>query len=159
MTTTTEFDIEALPVTVTYVAEVPSKWDEKQKTNVDQWRVTITSRAGMHSFDYFTGLRCRETVRGIRAAHLNGNWIDQKTGHYMATKPKKPTVADVLYSLFMDASATDENFHDWCSNYGYSDDSIKAMNIYKQCLEIATALRKHFDPATRANIQAIIQEM
>lgn len=141
--TTTQFDIEALPVTVSYVAEVPSKWDEKQTTNVDQWRVTIKSPAGFHSFDYFTGLGLRQKPRAT----------------WDKARPKTPTVADVLYSLFMDASAADENFHDWCSNYGYSDDSLKALNIYKECLETGRALRKHFDPTTRANIQAIIEEM
>ena len=57
-------------------------------------------------------------------------------------KPKKPSNADILHSLIMDASACNDNFHDWCSNYGYSDDSIKAMNTYKSCLEIGTMLRK-----------------
>lgn len=140
---TTEFNIEALPVTIHYVAEVPSKWDDTRKTNVDQWRVEIRSAAGFQSFDYFTGLGLRQKPRA--------SWDKPK--------PKKPIIADVLYSLFSDASAADENFVDWCANYDYSDDSIKALNIYKQCLETATALRKHFSPEQRAGIQSIIQDM
>lgn len=127
--------LEALPVKIEYVAEVPSKW----AGNVDQWRVTISSRAGSrwHSFDYFTGLGLRTKPN---------------------SRPKKPKVADVLHSLIMDASAADENFHDWCANFGYSDDSIKAMNTYKACLEVAVALRKHFSADTLHQVRELLQD-
>ena len=49
--------LEALPVKIEYVAEVPSKWGESTPRTVDQWRVTLSSKAGFHSFDYFTGLK------------------------------------------------------------------------------------------------------
>lgn len=143
MTTIEQFNIEALPVRIDYVAEVPSKWSEDKRTKVDQWRVVIETKAGYWSTDYFTGL-------GLR----------HKSKQSWATPtPKKPKIADVMYSLFLDASAADENFNDWCANLGYSDDSISALNTYKQNLEIATALRKHFSPEQRAAIQSIIQEM
>ena len=146
MTQTTTFDIEALPVRIDYVAEVPSPWDVTKKTNSDQWRIVIETKAGYWSTDYWTGLGLRTKPRAQYAG-------------YVTPKPVKPKIADVMYSLFMDASAADENFHDWCDTFGYSSDSIKAMNTYKQCLEIATALRRHFNPETRAAIQSIIQEM
>lgn len=145
--------LEALPVKIEYVAEVPSKWDDTRKTNVDQWRVTISSRAGAHSFDYFTGL-------GLRTKTYFGygrKWDAMRKKHY-DDKPKKPKVADVLHSLIMDASAADENFHDWCANFGYSDDSIKAMNTYKACLEVAVALRKHFSPDTLRQVRELLQD-
>lgn len=133
--------LEALPVKIEYVAEVPSKWDTDTPRTVDQWRVTLSSKAGFHSFDYFTGL-------GLR--HKPDSWGKRK--------PRKPKVADVLHSLILDASAADENFHDWCANYGYSDDSIKAMNIYKSCLETAQALRKHFSPDTLRTVRELLQD-
>ena len=136
--------LEALPVKIQYVAEVPSKWDESSPRTVavDQWRVTLSSKDGFHSFDYFTGLGLRRKPRA--------SWD--------TPKPKKPKVADVLHSLILDASAADENFHDWCANYGYSDDSIKAMNTYKACLEIAVALRKHFSPDTLRQVRELLQD-
>lgn len=140
------FNIEALPVLITYVAEVPSKWDDTQKTKVDQWRVEIRSAAGFHSFDYFTGLGLRKTSKP------RYTWKE-------GAKPVKPTIAAVLYSLFLDASAADENFDDWCDSVGYSSDSIKALNTYKDCLDTARALRKHFDAATREAIQSVIRDM
>jgi len=127
--------LEALPVAIKYVAEVPSKWDEKTPRTVDQWRVTISSKAGFHSFDYFTGL-------GLRAKG----------------RPKAPKVADVLNSLILDASAADENFDDWCDNFGYSSDSIKALNTYKACLDTARALRKHFSPDTLRQIRDLLAD-
>lgn len=133
--------LEALPVKIDYVAEVPSKWDTDTPRTVDQWRVTLSSKAGFHSFDYFTGL-------GLR--HKPDSWGKRK--------PRKPKVADVLHSLILDASAADENFHDWCANFGYSDDSIKAMNIYKACLETAQALRKHFSPDTLRTVRELLQD-
>ncbi len=157
MTQTQTFDIEALPVRVDYVAEVPSPWDVTKKTNTDQWRIVIETKAGYWSTDYWTGLGLRETLRGVRAMNVPNNRFIR--GHWEASKPKKPKIADVMYSLFMDASAADENFHDWCDNFGYSSDSISALNTYKKCLETATALRRHFDPETRAAIQSVIEEM
>lgn len=133
--------LEALPVKIEYVAEVPSKWDTDTPRTVDQWRVTLSSKAGFHSFDYFTGL-------GLR--HKPDSWGKRK--------PRKPKVADVLHSLILDASAADENFHDWCANFGYSDDSIKAMNTYKACLEVAAALRKHFSPDTLRQVRELLQD-
>lgn len=139
MNATTEFNIEALPVKITYVGETARDGDWK----CDQWRVELSNKMGMWSTDYFTGLGLRSKPRA--------SWD--------VAKPKKPTVADVLHSLFMDASAADYKFSDWCDEYGYSDDSIKALNMYKACLDTATALRKYFSPDQRAAIQSIIQEM
>lgn len=138
MNATTEFNIEALPVKITYVGETTRDGDWK----CDQWRVELSNKLGMWSTDYFTGLGLRSKPDA---------WGQRKT--------KKPTVADVLHSLFMDASAAEYNFSDWCDEYGYSDDSIKALNMYKACLDTATALRKYFSPDQRAAIQSIIQEM
>lgn len=134
----TEFDIESLPVKIDYVGETVRDGDWK----CDQWRVQISSSAGFWTTDYFTGLGHRTKPR---------KWD--------ASKPKKPAIADVLHSLFMDARAADLNFHDWCADFGYSDDSIKALNTYKQCLEVATMLRKHFSPEQRRTIESIISEM
>lgn len=129
--------LEALPVKIEYVGETTRDNDWQ----CDQWRVTLSSKAGFHSFDYFTGL-------GLR--HKPDSWGKRK--------PSKPKVADVLYSLILDASAADENFHDWCANFGYSDDSIKAMNTYKACLETAQALRKHFSLDTLRNVRELLQD-
>ena len=136
------FDIESLPVKITYVGQTKrDDWD------CDQWRVEITYKnargSGFWTTDYFTGLGLRHKPKQA--------WLD--------ARPVKPTIASVLHSLFLDASAADYNFADWCDEYGYSDDSIKALNIYKQCLDVAAHLRKAFDADTRSAIQATVEDM
>lgn len=46
-----------------------------------------------------------------------------------------PNVDDVLNCLFMDSQAGTETFEDFCLNFGYSDDSISALETYKACQE------------------------
>ena len=128
--------LEALPVKIEYVGETT-----RDDWHCDQWRVTLSSKAGFQSFDYFTGL-------GLRT----------KPNPWGQRKPCRPKVADVLQSLILDASAANENFHEWCANYGYSDDSIKAMNTYKACLETAQALRKHFSPDILRQLRELLQD-
>jgi hypothetical protein len=127
--------LETLPIQIDYVCET-----RRDDWPCDQWRVSISSKAGYWSTDYFTGLGHRKKV---------------KFGPDIARKPK---IADVLHSLIMDANAADQNFHDWCADYGYSDDSIKALNTYKACLEIGVALHKHFSPKTVRQIRELLQD-
>lgn len=55
---------------------------------------------------------------------------------------KRPKLEEVLHGLFLDSSAREQCFQDWCSDFGYSDDSIKAKRIYDACLENAFKLKK-----------------
>ena len=84
------------------------------------WVVTINGQ----SFDYYMG-----------AAHVT-------KGNVHGQKAITPTLDDVLYALCSDASACDESFEDWCSNYGFDTDSRKALEMYLACQESATKLRK-----------------
>lgn len=69
-----------------------------------------------------------------------------------------PTLADVLHSLLMDSSAADETFSVWCANYGYSDDSIKALETYQACVKEGQALAKAFTPAELNQLREIFQD-
>jgi hypothetical protein len=137
-----DFNIESLPVKIQYVRET-----KREDWACDQWEVTIewSNQRGNGQFvtDYYTGL-------GLRSKPKQS---------LVESRPIRPKIAEVLHSLFLDASASDYNFSDWCEEYGYSDDSIKALNTYKQCLEIATNLRKAFDAETRKQIEEVIEGM
>lgn len=67
-------------------------------------------------------------------------WFSQGEAH-----KTPPTVDDVLDCLASDASGYDNsrNFEDWCSDYGYDDDSRTAERIYRAIAEQAKGLR-HF---------------
>ena len=159
-TETQKIDLEALPITITYTGETVSPWDSdsKKPRTVDAWRVEIRSSAGFWSTNYYTGTGLRKARTNARNPYPPRS-IAAEAWNCDNLKPVKPTAADVLHSLTMDASAADENFHDWCANFGYSDDSIKALNTYKACLEIAAALRRHFSPAQREAIAEAVADM
>jgi hypothetical protein len=95
-----------------------SDWQE----TAYEWRVTLNGV----SFPYFTG---------------SGLVTKAKTV-FDKDRPKKPSLDDVLHSLVLDASACDQSFDDWCSDYGYDTDSRKALETYLTCQENATKLRK-----------------
>ena len=136
MTMTLE-DIEHLPVKIRYVGEALRSWAPLKWATVDQWAITVFDEDGnLHVFDYYTGL-------GLR----NGR-----------NEPMQPKVADVLYSLLSDASAEQRNFHEWCSDYGYSTDSINAFNVYSACLDTAQALHKCFSPEMLAELRDLLAE-
>lgn len=108
-----------LPKPIEYNAKclrlaINKKSDDWQDT-ADKWLITI----GKEVFDYYTGI-----------------------GHRKNDKPQKPELSSVLYSLVMDASACDESFEDWCSNFGYDTDSRKALETYLSCQESASKLHK-----------------
>lgn len=72
-------------------------------------------------------------------------------GRYASKENQKlVSVADVLWSLQMDAMGSDQSFEDWASDLGYSDDSISARKIWEICNDtrrnLQTAMgRKAFD--------------
>jgi len=73
-------------------------------------------------------------------------------------KPKPPSPASVLYSLFLDASATDQSFSDWCADSGMDDDSIKAFDTYRQCCAISRQFRAFFTHAECEALQEMLQD-
>jgi len=136
MTMTLE-DVEHLPVKIRYIGEAPRTWAPLEWATVDQWAITVFDEDGTpHVFDYYTGFGHRKV-------------------RYFYAPPK---VADVLYSLLSDASAEQRNFHEWCSDYGYSTDSISALNAYRACLDTAAALRKCFSYELLAELTTLLAE-
>ena len=46
---------------------------------------------------------------------------------------KTPTASDLVWAVAIDSEAVDESFSDWCANFDYTTDSIKARSTYKAC--------------------------
>lgn len=88
-----------------------------EKERFDKWNVLIN---GQH-FNYSTGLGLREN-----------------------NKPITPKAVDVVNSILLDSEAERMNFYDFCSEFGYEIDSIKAFNTYTACLDNAKKIRKAF---------------
>lgn len=120
------------------------KHDDWKKT-AHEWLVVFDGKV---TTSYYTGLGHRVGLgytsrNGYSYKELSGKNLTQHGFEQLlqCSKPKAPTLKDILYSLQSDASAVGENFEEWCNNLGYSSDSIKAMEIYKACIETAGLLR------------------
>jgi len=70
---------------------------------------------------------------------------------------KDPTIMDVLSSLALDASSTDQCFENWADDLGYSTDSRKAETTYKACVAGARKLKKFLDSEYDAVITAALE--
>lgn len=54
----------------------------------------------------------------------------------------KPKVEDVLSSLILDGSACGMSFAEWCGEYGYDEDSRKALATYEECQKAGDKVRR-----------------
>jgi len=97
----------------------------------DEWRVSI----GSFETSYYTG-----------------------TGHRKMNVAVAPCAADVLYALLSDAEACETSFSDWCENFGYSNDSIKALNTYRECEELGRSLRKVFSTKQVSELREVLSD-
>lgn len=71
-----------------------------------------------------------------------------------------PDLADVLHSLLLDAAVLDaRDFADWCGDFGFDADSIKARGIYDTCLAEALKLRAAFGEKTLAGLRELFEGM
>lgn len=145
-------------ITFVAVGGVASKrdgWD------CDAWLCKF-SRQGKEVFtDYYTGIGHRvltaygqQEVR--RAGKASAGYLERiKAQNSVAVAPH---VAGVLHSLLLDSSSAEQNFHDWCDDFGYDKDSIKAQSTYNACCEILTKMRTFFTGTERQAMQEILQD-
>lgn len=89
------------------------KRDDWQKQATD-WRCTLHYKARRYSFDFF---------QGPAISH-------------------EPEVEDCLDCLLSDASAGEQSFEEFCSEFGYDADSRKAERIHKACEKTARQMRR-----------------
>lgn len=52
-----------------------------------------------------------------------------------------PKEDDILQALFSDTECGQYSFDEFCDNLGYSNDSLKALDIYRACAETAKKLK------------------
>lgn len=61
-----------------------------------------------------------------------------------SARPARPTAYDILSNVLIDRHANQMTFEEWATDYGYSDDSIKAQGIYQECINTALMLQRLF---------------
>jgi len=109
------------------------------------WLVTITNRnvrGVAETLPYYCGL-----------AH-----VTKPKASWMQPRPVPPTSADVLYCLLLDSAAADQSFGDWCADYGYSDDSMRALETYKACCNSAKQLLRIFTREQLAELRTLLED-
>lgn len=101
-------------------------------TTQSSWKATIIKNGQRFTCDYFKGSAHR---------YINGKRIPQNLkntfSHYDDSKPIPPCLAEVLYTLSMDASFVmhGQFFEDFCEDLGYDSDSIKAFECFEGCTD------------------------
>jgi hypothetical protein len=122
-----------------------------------RWRVSVRRNGReFHATDYSAG--CAHAPEYKKAKALTAAVkAECETGIVYGTRTipvPPPAVADVISSLLLDASGTDERFEDWAGNYGFDPDSRTAERMYRDCQETAAALRRTFTADELAEMEA-----
>lgn len=126
----------------------------------DQWCIMF-KRDGKEDLTefYFTGTGLRKQVNPMPQPPFRKGTIAYEEWAKNAFKPQAPSAADVLYSLVRDAEALYESFDDWCMNFGYDSDSIKAFRIYQDCCEIGKKLAQFFSKEELDKIKELTEDV
>lgn len=143
----------AIAYSVIYVGPRKQPQEGSKPWDCDAWQTTLTVPPGdPYDFPFYTGLGHRKTKYPRPLS-----W--QTKGQWEATKkPVAPHAADVLYSLLLDGEAVNMSFRDWCADYGYDNDSIKALNIYNECCKTGETLRRIFPHTVREALREALQD-
>lgn len=72
-------------------------------------------------------------------------------------KPKKPQKKDILYSMIMN-DVSNMSFDDFCDEFGYDNNLIKSLEIYKACEEQTKAYYEMFDMEERETLRELLED-
>lgn len=159
-----ELLVDAYLAEIGVCAEVfPAGTDLKRDDWVcDGWRVVFRNRSGLtECFDFFTGIGLRVDYgpgyKRLPAEIPNSLAFDDYKKTYV--RPVPPCAASVLCSVIPDGlAASSLSFDDWCSDFGYDSDSIKALSMYRACCEDGKKLRRLFTDEQISRLSDILED-
>lgn len=97
--------------------KISTKYGEAKGTGWEgaahNWRVTLKYQGRQLTTDFFGG----SAVRTLSAA-------------------------DVLYSLCMDAAIGEQDFEEFCGDFGYDIDSRSALKTWEACVSMSSRVRR-----------------
>ena len=80
------------------------------------------------------------------------------TDYYMGSAlTREPSKKDVLNSMLLD-DVSGIDFDAFCGEFGYNNDSIKALEAYKVCQRETKAYYNMFDDEEREILQELLQD-
>lgn len=116
----------------------PHYVEDKDWNRVASVCVLSYNGAGFWAGEFRQGIACLSSEATSKPYTLHKQELRKSLYGY-----KPPTLADVFHSILLDGDSADvANFAEWCGGLGYSSDSIKALETFKECERIAKALRK-----------------
>lgn len=174
-----EFILSAMGVTMTATFVPFSQSRNKAEKNPSlNWRVTIKlrDRVVIADVDYMQGCahcpayKLSAAVAGAQNSVTRMRLIREECNSGRVAIPGRlqkagaalpaPSLADVMQSLLLDGNVIDAgSFEDWCNEYGYDADSIKARGMYDDCLQIALKLRGAFGDKTMRELNELFEGM
>lgn len=118
----------------------------REDWDCDAWKVTFRKDGKDITQDYYTGLGHRQSADKMPPdiARLGPRILARVEWERRYIKPVTPTAASVLHCLLLDSQAAHESFNDWCDNFGYDNDSMKAFQTYQACCETGKKLSQVF---------------
>ena len=132
---------------------------KRDNWDCDGWMLELTSKGKTEYFDHFTGIGHRTPI----SKPTNGGPMPRK-GTLMydqlekQRKPVTPDVCGIIHCLNIESQAINESFPNWCDNFGYDSDSLKALNVYNTCCESAKKYCSVIDRATREQLEVILSD-
>lgn len=74
-----------------------------------------------------------------------------------AAHTKAPSKKDVLYSMIID-DVSYMDFNDFCTNFGYDNDSIRALNTFKACQTQTDNFYRLFNEEEREILRELLED-
>lgn len=141
---------------------INTAWKEKELRNL--YAVTITTPRGSYTFDFWDSLYNTEITqmtveqyarKHFRMLYEDMTHIEQSKARAELVKKQKearPSCYDVIACLTTYDPGT---FEDFCSEYGYDEDSRAAERIYIAVQKEFANLKRIFDPEQLEAMQEI----
>lgn len=108
----------------------------------DAWQATITNGKNKQEFDYYTGPGHRKLFKKAYGWERPTNQREKQWFFEQNSQPVEPVAAGLIHSLILDGDACNYSFEEWASNFGYEEDSRKALETYLQCQKVGGQLRR-----------------
>lgn len=130
----------------------------------DGWKITITGpNKKKQTFDYKAGLGNRN-LSAIDKQNLKSYGFRYGTiayKNYIRTANwviYKPCAADALFCLLLDADSGLRTFSEFCNEFGYASDSIKAFKTYQACQETTDNIKSLFNSKQIEELKELLQD-
>lgn len=131
----------------------------------DEWRVKLVKRAESGgkmaelATAYYTGTGHRASKTPMpQSVKINPRSLHAEQWFAQNVRPMAPTAASVLYSLILDAASAEQNFLDWCDEYGYDSDSRKALGMHEACCETRRQIAQVFSKTEQNHLQTLLED-